>query len=47
MKKKAPQFSASEWREIYEALMDAAEKEHSGPRADRLVDLAGKIWKAL
>lgn len=36
-------FSAADWRDIYEALMDAANQYHSGPRADRAVTLARKI----
>jgi len=37
------EFSAAEWRDIYDALMDAANWYHSGPRADRTVALARKI----
>lgn len=36
-------FSAADWRDIYDALMDAANLYHSGPRADRAVALAQKI----
>lgn len=36
-------FSAADWRDIYDALMDAANWYHSGPRADRTVELARKI----
>lgn len=36
-------FSATEWRDIYDALMDAANGYHSGPRADRTLALARKI----
>ena len=36
-------LSAADWRDIYDALMDAANVYHSGPRADRIVALARKI----
>lgn len=36
-------FSASDWSDIYDALMDAANVHHSGPRADRIVALAQKV----
>ena len=36
-------FSAADWRDIYDAMMDAANVHHSGPRADRIVALAQKI----
>lgn len=36
-------FSEADWRDIYEALMDAANVHHSGPWADRIVALARKI----
>jgi hypothetical protein len=36
-------FSAADWHDIYDALMDAANVHHSGPRADRIVALARKI----
>jgi len=39
----ARDFSARDWRDIYDALMDAANVHHSGPRADRIVELARKI----
>jgi len=42
-KARAPRFSAADWRDIYEGLMDAANVHHSGPRADRYVDLARRI----
>jgi hypothetical protein len=37
------ELSAIDWRDIYDALMDAASVHHSGPRADRYVELARKI----
>jgi hypothetical protein len=37
------EFSAADWRDIYDALMDAANLHHSGPRADRIIVLARKI----
>ena len=40
---KVSPFSKADWRDIYDALMDAANVHHSGPRADRIVDLARKI----
>jgi hypothetical protein len=36
-------FTAADWRDIYDALMDAANWYHSGPRADRTIELARKI----
>jgi len=36
-------FSAADWRDIYDALIDAAEVHHSGSRADRILALARKI----
>jgi len=36
-------FSAADWRDIYDALMDAANVHHSGPRAERIVALARKV----
>lgn len=36
-------FSVADWRDIYDALMDAANQYHSGPKADRAVALARKI----
>jgi hypothetical protein len=36
-------FSAADWRDIYDALMDAANQYHSGPRADRTIELARRI----
>ena len=36
-------LSAADWRDIYDALMDAANVHHSGARADRIVDLARRI----
>lgn len=36
-------FSQREWRDIYDALMDAAEEQHSGPKAERFLALARKI----
>lgn len=41
--KKTPKFSKAEWRDLYDALMDAANGYHSGPRADRTIELARKI----
>jgi hypothetical protein len=38
-----PNFTADDWRDIHDALMDAASAHHSGPTADRLVVLAHKI----
>jgi hypothetical protein len=43
MKKRKPVFSSADWRDIYDALMDAANAHHSGPKADRYVDLARRI----
>lgn len=43
----ASTFSAADWRDIYDALMDAANVHHSGPRADRYVELAQKIREEL
>ncbi len=40
-------FSARDWRDIYDALMDAANVHHSGPKADRIVDLARKVREEL
>ncbi len=40
-------FSAADWRDIYDALMDAANVHHSGPRADRIVELARKVREEL
>jgi len=42
----ATHFSVRDWRDIYDALMDAADMHHSGPRADRFAALAQKIRKA-
>jgi hypothetical protein len=42
-KKTRPAFSAADWRDIYDGLMDAANVHHSGPRADRYEALAQKI----
>ncbi|HSX23053.1 MAG TPA: hypothetical protein VLE97_09790 [Gaiellaceae bacterium] len=39
----ADAFSAADWRDIYDALMDAANQYHSGPRADRTIELARRI----
>lgn len=36
-------FSAADWSDIYDALMDAANVHHSGARADRIVDLARRV----
>lgn len=36
-------FTARDWSDIYDALMDAANVHHSGPRADRNIELARKI----
>lgn len=36
-------FSTADWRDIYDALWDAANVHHSGPRADRIVALAQKV----
>lgn len=36
-------LATSDWRDIYDALMDAANVHHSGPRADRIVALAQKV----
>lgn len=45
MKKKPTRdkFTTADWRDIYDALLDAANLHHSGPRADRISDLARKI----
>jgi hypothetical protein len=40
---KSEVFSISDWRDIYDALMDAANVHHSGPRADRIVELARRV----
>jgi len=45
--KKPARFSTKDWRDIYDALMDAANVHHSGPKADRIVDLARKIRESL
>lgn len=42
-KRAAHAFSAADWRDIYDALMDAANVHHSGPRADRIVELARRV----
>lgn len=49
MKKTVKQlkFSKADWGAIYDALMDAANAYHSGPRADRTVELARKIREAV
>lgn len=51
MKKKAStritKFTAADWRDIYDALMDAANVHHSGPKADRIVALARKVREEL
>lgn len=39
----AATFTARDWSDIYDALMDAANVHHSGPRADRNIELARKI----
>lgn len=36
-------FSAQEWRDIYDALVDSASMHHSGPRAERMIALARKV----
>ena len=41
--KRSTTFSTQDWRDIYDALMDAANGYHSGPRADRTIDLARRI----
>lgn len=41
--KKKSQFTIADWRDIYSALMDAANWYHSGPQADRTIALAQKI----
>ena len=43
---KFSKFSKADWSAIYDALMDAANAYHSGPRADRTVELARKIREA-
>jgi hypothetical protein len=52
MTKKSPKkktgrgkFSAADWRDIYDALMDVVSWHHLGLRADRIVALAQKIRK--
>jgi hypothetical protein len=40
------QLSAIDWRDVYEALMDAANQYHSGPRAERTLAIARKIREA-
>jgi hypothetical protein len=42
-RRSAGDFSARDWRDIYDALMDAAEVHHSGPRADRIIELARRV----
>lgn len=42
-RRSADAFSAADWRDIYDALMDAANQYHSGPKADRAIALARKI----
>jgi hypothetical protein len=39
-------FSTRDWRDIYDALMDASNVHHSGSKADRIVELARKIREA-
>lgn len=46
-KRAAPALTRMDWRDIYDALMDAAEAHHSGPRADRILALARKVREAL
>lgn len=41
--KKAPKLTKKDWSDVYDALLDAAEVHHSGPKADRIVELAKKI----
>lgn len=36
-------FSTADWRDIYDALMDAAHQYHSGSAADRTLELARRI----
>ena len=40
-------LTVSDWRDVYDALMDAANVHHSGPRADRIVALARKIREGM
>lgn len=40
-------FSEADWRDIYDALMDAANMHHSGPRADRILGLARSVREEL
>lgn len=37
-------LSRADWRDIHDGLMDAAEAQHSGPRADRYVALAKRAF---
>lgn len=46
-RKKVPKFTSQDWKDIYAALMDAAETYHSGPRADRVIEIARKIREGL
>ena len=41
--REARRITEADWRTIYDALMEAAEKHHSGPRADHFIILARKI----
>jgi hypothetical protein len=42
-KREARRLNAADWRAIYDALLEAAERHHSGPRADHFITLARKI----
>jgi hypothetical protein len=43
---KYPKLSAANWRDVHDALMDAAEAHHSGERADHYAALAKRLGKA-
>jgi len=45
--RRTAKFSAADWRDIYDALLDAANVHHSGPRSDRYSDLARKVREEL
>jgi hypothetical protein len=45
-RRKPKDFSLADWRDIYNGLLDAAERHHSGPTADRYIELARKVREA-
>jgi hypothetical protein len=36
-------LTAEDWRDIYDALIDAAERQHTGPKVDRILALRRKL----